>query len=116
MDPQSCQLLCKNSETGKAFFKGNFRGEISITKILVLSDDDQRGIENGPSKSYKDLIKEAYFLRRLNVSPHPNILRVFAFDTCTKPYHIITEYADKGTLLQYLQDARVLAVHGNQQI
>ena len=38
------------------------------------------------------LTTEVYALKKVNETPHPNIVRVFGYNTDRRPYHVITEY------------------------
>ena len=94
-----------NDTHSRHFTRGGcFRGVPAVVKTLKLKvrEISQPGTVTS-STAQRDLINEAYCLNKLNAKPHPNILRVLAFNTAKPPYHVITEFMSKGTVGDYLQ-------------
>ena len=52
------------------------------------------------------LIQEAYNMKRLNASQHPNFPVILAYDTRSLPYHLITEFERWGDLLRFVRFSR----------
>ena len=77
-----------NDTHSRHFTRGGcFRGVPAVVKTLKLKvrEISQPGTVTS-SKAQRDLINEAYCLNKLNAKPHPNILRVLAFNTAKPPY------------------------------
>ena len=87
---------------------GALKGQKVAVKILAVTKQDiQEENPTEQSKAKKRLIAEAYNLRQLNTLPqHPNIPRLFAYNTTTLPFHIITQYEKYGDLLQLVRTSR----------
>ncbi|XP_048589296.1 uncharacterized protein LOC5519088 isoform X2 [Nematostella vectensis] len=82
-------------------FSATFRDKPVIIKLCHASSDLD-GV------NYKRMRDEVYAMYRLNSSTmlHPNIPRVFAYDTEQLPYHVILERLPEGDLLSYLENSR----------
>ena len=67
------------------------------------------------SRNRERFIREAYNLKRLNASQHPNLPVLLGYNTETLPFHIITVYETWGDLLHFVRKSRQ-SIHHLQTI
>ena len=88
---------------------GVFRGRAASIKILKVTSAENTGQDNDESGKIRNRMKqkfvtEAFYLRQL--SPHENLPSLLAYDTQNLPFHIVTEHAVRGNLLDFLRGLR----------
>ena len=96
-------VLKENTED--VVYQGCFRGENVAIKVMKLEVKALKGRgSNTSKKSSQDYITEGYFLRRFNeLARHPNILRLLCCNTSRIPFHLITEFMERGSLKSFLR-------------